>query len=85
MNRRDLAVWIIVLIAVVGGLIWWIFSVRPTDEAVAAAVRPLESLPSAEMLVSNELINELQKRDPHGILPVSPVPANPPRTDPFQP
>lgn len=85
MDRKDLVVWIVCLLILATGLTWWIMSARPSETAIVEATRTLEPLPAADTLVSPTLREALAKRDPHGSLPVNPIPATPPRTDPFQP
>lgn len=81
MSKRDRLAWIGLIILTVAGMIVAIILKMPSASEVQAVVRPLPPLQKAGL--SHPTLKELETRDVNGTIPVLPVPANPPRTDPF--
>lgn len=59
----------------------WSILDKPGAAEIEAAVEPAPSLPT--LIFSDPVMAALQNRQVFGTLPVLPVPADPPRTSPF--
>ncbi len=81
MNLRGVIGWLVFLSFLVVGLTAWVVAARPQSSQIALAVRPLTPLPTAAL--SDQAFKDLQNRHIYGTQPVTPLPANPTRTDPF--
>jgi hypothetical protein len=82
MNRRDLFVWIGLLIVTTVGVTVWIILSTPSAAQVTAASQALP--PLSLTTISEQTFSELSNRETNGSLPVSPAPTSSTRTDPFR-
>lgn len=81
MKSKDVLIWMVVLVAVIGGLSLWWASSRPSASEASNKARVLKILPNSADL--DKAFAEIEGKKMNGLLPVSPVPPTPPRGDPF--
>lgn len=82
MTRRDLLVWVGLLVATTVGLVAWVVLARPSQADIAQATQTLPPLSITNL--TDQTFSDLTSRDNNGTVPVQPAPTNSPRNDPFQ-